>query len=408
MPQFQYSAKEGPNKVVHNVITADSYDSAVKKIMQLGFVPLEVKAATAETIQIKRKTAENPLIFFTRIRLVDLTVLTRQMSDLIEASVPILRTLQLVTNQTQNLRLKKIIEEITNSVRDGLSFSAALSRYPDIFSPLYINMVKTGEVSGKLNVVMNRLADYLEKERETRGKIAASLAYPMLIMGVGVITVFILLTFVIPKLSIMFDEMDQQLPLITILLVNISRLFAKFWWLIVLAVAGVSVYFNRYIHTAMGKDRWDRLLLSMPYLKDFLQTVEVARFSRTLGTLIDNGVPITLALHSVMHTVDNLVFKEEIKKIVEEVTNGRSLKLALKNSRFFPERVVNMISVGEETGQLSKGLNKVADTFEREADQIVKMIVSLLGPIVLVVIVSLIGCVVIALLLPILQMNTIV
>ncbi len=408
MPQFQYSAKEGPHKVVHNLITADSYDSAVKKIMQLGFVPLEVKIATAEAIQIKIKPVENPLIFFTRIRLIDLTVMTRQISDLIEASVPILKTLQLVTNQTQNLRLRKIMTEITNSVKDGSYFSAALSRYPDVFSPLYTNMVKTGEVSGKLNVVMNRLADYLEKERETRGKIAASLAYPILIMGVGVITVFVLLTFVIPKLSIMFEDMDQKLPLMTTLLVNISNLFAKFWWLMFLAVGGGSVYFNRYIHTAIGKDWWDHFLLSVPYLKDFLQTVEVARFSRTLGTLVDNGVPITLALNSVMHTVDNLVFKEEIKKIAEEVTSGRSLKSALKNSRFFPERVVNMISVGEETGQLSRGLNKVADTFEREADHLVKMIVSLLGPVVLVIIVSLIGCVVIALLLPILQMNTIV
>ncbi len=408
MPQFTYTAKEGPYKIIHQVITAENYDAAVKKIIQLGFVPLEVKMGTMESTQPKRKTVGKPLVFLKRIRLVDLTVLTRQMSDLIEASVPILKTLQLVADQTQNLRLKKMVEEIANSVKDGSTFSAALSRYPDVFSPLYINMVKTGEVSGKLNVVLNRLADYLEKERETRGKITASLAYPTLIMAVGIITVFILLTFVIPKLSVMFDDMDQQLPWITILLVSISQLFAKYWWLMVIVIVGISVYFNRYIHTAMGKDRWDRLLLSVPYLKDFLQTVEVARFSRTLGTLVENGVPITLALHSVMHTVDNLVFKEEIKKVSDEVTHGRSLKLALRNSRFFPERVVNMISVGEETGQLSKGLNKVADTFEREADQIVKMIVSLLGPIVLVVIVSLIGCVVIALLLPILQMNTIV
>jgi general secretion pathway protein F len=408
MPQFQYSAKEGPHKIVHNILSAESYDQAVKKIMQLGLVPLEIKIAQQAEVQTRNPIFSSPKAFFARVRLVDLTTLTRQISDLIEASVPILRTLQLVSNQTQNARLKEILEEITVSVRDGLSFSSALSRYPEVFSPLYINMVKTGEVSGKLNLVMNRLADYLEKERETRGKVMASLAYPILIMSVGAITIFVLLTFVIPRLSVMFDDFDQKLPLITILLVNVSGVFAKFGWVMVLVVVGGSFYLNRYIHTSMGKERWDRFLLSVPFLKDFLQTVEVGRFSRTLGTLVENGVPITLALNSVMHTVDNLVFKDEIKKIAEEVTNGRSLRSSLKNSRFFPERVINMISVGEETGQMSKGLNKVAETFERESDQIVKTIISLLGPIVLVIIVSIIGCVVIALLLPILQMNTIV
>ncbi len=408
MPQFQYSAKEGPHKVVHNVLSAESYDQAVKKIMQLGLVPLEITIAQKTEAPPKKSILISPKAFFSRVRLVDLTTLTRQISDLIEASVPILRTLQLVSSQTQNPRLKQILEETTASVRDGLSFSSALSRYPEVFSPLYINMVKTGEVSGKLNLVMNRLADYLEKERETRGKVMASLAYPILIMSVGAVTIFVLLTFVIPRLSVMFEDFDQKLPLITILLVNISGVFAKFWWIMVVVFVGGGLYLNRYIHTTMGKEQWDRFLLSVPFLKDFLQTVEVGRFSRTLGTLVENGVPITLALNSVMHTVDNLVFKEEVKKIADEVTNGRSLRSSLKNSRFFPERVINMISVGEETGQLSKGLNKVAETFEREADQIVKTIVSLLGPIVLVIIVSIIGCVVIALLLPILQMNTIV
>lgn len=409
MPYYQYSAKEGPHKVVHNTLTADSYDQALKKITQLGLVPLDIQLAKEGAVSAVKKTASiSPISFFSRVRLSDLALLTRQISDLIEASVPILRTLQLVSNQTKNPKLRKMIEEITVQVRDGVAFSSALARYPDVFSMLYINMVKTGEVSGKLSAVLNRLADYLEKEKETRGKITASLAYPFLIMIVGIITMFVLLTFVIPKLSVMFEDFDQKLPLITIILVNVSGIFAKFWWVMILAVVLSATYANRYIHTAMGKDRWDRLLLSIPFLKDFLRTVEVGRFCRTFGTLIENGVPITLALNSVMHTVDNLVFKEEVRKISEEVTNGRSLRQTLQSSQFFPEQVINMISVGEETGQLSKGLNKVAETFEREADQIMKTIVSLLGPIVLVVIVSIIGFVVIALLLPILQMNTIV
>jgi general secretion pathway protein F len=410
MPHFQYSAKEGPNKVVTNIIEADNSDQAIKKIIQLGLTPLDIFPASAQTLTASEKKAAPKVAFtfFKAVSLSDLVVFTRQMSDLIEASVPILRTLQLVTNQTQNPRFKKIVEELTASVRDGQSFSSALARYPTIFSSLYINMVKTGEVSGKLNLVMTRLADYLEKQKDTRGKIIASLSYPILIMFVGVLTVFVLLTFVIPKLSVMFEDFDQKLPLPTIILMNVSSFFAHFWWAIIFGFVLTGVYLKRLLQTPLGKERLDTFLLKLPFLGDFFRVIEVAQFTRTLGTLVESGVVITSALNSVYYVVDNTVFKREVKKIADEVTNGRSLKAALRNTTFFPERAVNMISVGEETGELSRGLNKVADIFEREADQVIKTLVSLLGPIVLILIVSVVGCVVIALLLPILQMNTIV
>jgi general secretion pathway protein F len=410
MPHFQYSAKEGPNKVVTNIIEADNSDQALKKIIQLGLTPLDILPASAQTLTATEKKAapKASFTFFKAVSLNDLVIFTRQMSDLIEASVPILRTLQLVTNQTQNPRFKKIVEELTSSVRDGQSFSSALARYPSIFSSLYINMVKTGEVSGKLNLVMTRLADYLEKQKDTRGKIIASLSYPILIMFVGFLTVFVLLTFVIPKLSVMFEDFDQKLPLPTIILMNVSAFFAQFWWAIIFGFILGGVYIKRLLQTPLGKERLDTFLLKLPFLGDFFRIIEVAQFTRTLGTLVESGVVITSALNSVYYVVNNTVFKREVKKIADEVTNGRSLKAALRNTTFFPERAVNMISVGEETGELSRGLNKVADIFERESDQVIKTLVSLLGPIVLILIVSVVGCVVIALLLPILQMNTIV
>ena len=412
MPTFFYTAKKGPSEVVNGVIEADDTNAAVSKVMQLGLTPLDViigeESTSVSSTTSAQHISKSVFSFFKRVRLSDIVMFTRQMSDMTEAAVPLLRSLQIAASQTKHPKLKIIIQRMYERVRDGGSFSSALAMHEELFSQLYVNMVKTGEVSGQLEHVLNRLADYLEKEQETQSKIRSSLAYPFLILVVGVLTVFVLLSFVIPRLSVMFEDLGQTLPLPTIILMSVSGFFAQFWWLILAACAVGGVYVRQWISTERGRIKFDTFKLKLPVFGEFLKVAEVGRFARTLGTLVESGVTITTALNSVWPTIENSVLREEIKNVAYEVANGSSLKASLQQCSFFPEVAVNMISVGEETGRLDRGLHKIADSFERQADQSVKTFISLLGPIVLVVIVAIVGFVVIAMLLPIFQMNLII
>jgi len=409
MPQFSYKAKEGPGKIVDGVIEASNNEGAINEIIRSGLVPLEVVPAELNTgSKTEKSVKKESLRLIRQVSLKDLTVFTRQISDLVDASVPMLRSLQITSSQTRSPHFKQVIDEMHASVKDGSAFSDALARHKQVFSSLFINMVKAGEVSGNLEKVLRRLADYLEKEQETRSKVKSSLAYPMLILVVGIVTVFVLLTFVIPRLSVIFDDLDQALPLPTVILTGISGFFAQYWWFI-LAVVGIgAVYLKKWVNTPGGRKKFDAFKLRIPLLGDFISIVEIGRFSRTLGTLVESGVAITTALNSVWATIENVILMDEVKKISEDVANGTSLKAALKGCTFFPEMAVNMISVGEETGHLERGLYKIADTYEKQADQTVKAMLSLLGPVVLIVIVAIVGFVVIAMLLPIFKMNLLI
>ncbi len=409
MPTFKYRAKEGPEKIVSGVIESKDMDKAVEQIIHLGLTPLDVEAYQEPR---KQSDSSGPAVSgFFRRRAVSLShnaAFTRQMSDLLDASVPMLRALEIVVRQTRDPAVKKIVSQIHDFVKDGSSLSGALGRFPDVFSPFYIHMVRAGELGGRLEKILGRLADSLEKMEEIQGRVRSSLAYPLLVLAVGGITIFILLTFIIPRLSTMFYDLDQALPLPTVVLIGLSSFFARFWWL-VLAVAGIgAAYGGQWAASPAGRARLDRIKLKIPFLGNFITMVEVARFSRTAGTLLESGVTITDALNAVCWTVDNTVFREDIERISQEVQGGSTLRAALGKSRIFPDMVANMISVGEEAGQLERGLYKIADTFERRSDQVVKAMLSLLGPLVLIVIVSFVGFAVIAMLLPILQMNLLI
>lgn len=408
MPQFAYKAKEGPTKIINGVIEADTYDNAVQKILQLRLTPLDVSLEKAQDRPQVLKQGRRSITFFNSVRLSDLVLFTRQMSDLVEAAVPILRALQIVERQTSHPKLKEIVGKMANEVKDGASFSDTLAKHPYVFSNLYVNMIRTGEISGQLDIILKRLADFYEKEWETLNKIKASLAYPALIIAVGVITIFVLLTFVIPRLTVMFEDLNQALPLPTLILVALSGFFAKFWWVIVLGVIAIVPVVRQWFHSPRGRALMDRWKLNAPLIGNFTKVVEVGRLSRTLATLLESGVTITVALRSASETIENSLLKEEIKRVSDDVANGSSLRGALRKTKLFPDMALNMIAVGEESGRLEKGLYKIAEVYEKQSDQTMKAIVSILGPLVLVVIVGLVGFVVMAMLLPIFKMNLVV
>jgi len=408
MPKFNYKAKQGPSKIVDGTIEADREDSAIRKIFELGLTPLDV-TETSSTIETPARTSTTPTFSFRKkVPLSAIVLFTRQMCDLVEAAVPLLRVLQLVGKQTRHPILKKTILDMETFVQDGGNLSDALSQHPMIFAPLYINMVRAGELSGQLALVLHRLAALVEKDQETQIRIRSSLAYPIFILAVGIISIFVLLTFVIPRLTVIFEDFNQELPLPTLILIRTSDFLAHYGWIIVVIMGLIFVYVQRWSQTPIGKMRLATQKLHTPVLGSFIQEVEIGRFARTMGTLIESGVTIIEALKSVGSLLENEVLRREIEKVVGEVVNGASLTTALKDCPYFPEAAVNMIAVGEETGHLERGLYKLADSLERQADATAKTMVSLIGPMVLVLVVSLIGVAVVAMLLPIFKMNLIV
>ncbi|MBF0479693.1 MAG: type II secretion system F family protein [Candidatus Omnitrophica bacterium] len=411
MKQFYYKAKDGMQNVVEGQVSALSREQAIAQLVQKKLAPLLVQDVLERVVvkpQVKKNLLQGWSAFVSRVRTKDVVLFTRQMSDLIGAAVPILRSLQIVEHQTRHEALKECVQGMYEAVRDGAAFSDALSQYKNIFSALYINMVKTGELSGKLELTLERLADHLEKEMEVGQKIRGSLAYPAFILGVGALTVFVLLSFVIPRLTVIFEDMDQALPLPTIILLKVSGFFAAYWWAVLLGIFVGGGYVWQWSRSDHGRVWIDRKKLQLPLLGEFIKQAEMGRFARTLATMLDTGVSITIALKAVARMIDNVILREQIMHISDLVANGASLRNAVAQAKFIPEMAVNMISIGEETGKLEKGLYKVADVYEKQTAETMKTAITLLGPAVLVFIIVIVGFVVIAMLLPIFQMNTMI
>ena len=351
---------------------------------------------------------EGRFLFLKGVGLRDLSNFTRQLSNLLDSGLPILNALGILMEQSENPHLKHTLGLIRDDVKDGVTYSAALTKHPKIFSTLYVNMVASGEVSGSLEDVLRRLSDFLERDEETRSKIRASLAYPGLMAFVGFVTIFILLSFVAPRLTGIFVDLGQMLPLPTRMLIGISSLFARFWLFIIIAIAAMAVAFNRWANTKEGKATFDSLKLKIPLVGSFIQKAEIARLARTLGTLIANGVSIVQALRVCASIIDNNVIKEELIRASKEVVEGAALSKSIKKGKYFPSMVINMIAVGEESGSMERALFKVADAYDSEIDRAIKAITSMLEPGLILFMGLIIGFIVIAMLLPIFQLNLMV
>lgn len=401
MPRFVYKAKTGPKDIIEGIIEAENKDRAVTKLNQLGYFPITLNE---EGIKSERSGGLS-LNFFKKVAQKDVGIFTRRLSDLLDSGLTILRALDVLHNQTENQSLKEIIQDVRNFVRDGGSFSDGLTRHPKVFSNLYISMVKSGEVGGMLDAVLSRLADFAEKEEDVRGKIRASLAYPILLAMLGTVTIFILLTFVIPRLVTMFVDMGQTLPLPTRILITISIFFANYWWLILALIFIIVFLIRRKGKTSQGRYALDIFKLQIPILGDFITKTEIARFSRTLGTLLGNGVPIIQSLEGVSEVVGNEVLRRGVERMRLDIVDGATLSKTMAKTKYFPEFVINMIAVGEEGGELEKSLSKVAEAYERESDKTVKLMTTLLEPIMILVMGSIVGFIVISMLLPIFQIN---
>ena len=404
MPQFVYKAKAGPQETIEGKVEAESQGAAVTKINQMGYFPLFIAKQEAG----ERVGPKKAFLKFRRVGPKDLSVFTRQLSDLLETGSTLFAALRVLKQQTENKELQKVIEELCDDLKEGSKLSQAMSKHPKIFSPLYVSMVRSGEVGEVLEAVLERLSDFLEKEAETRNKIRSALAYPVLMAIVSLATITVLLAFVIPRLAAMFQEMGQILPLPTRILIQSSHLFTSYGWLLGLILVLGLLVIKRQKRTQRVKLKIDKLVLKIPVISKVIKKLEIARFARALGALLGNGVPVLQSLEVVSEIIQNRVIRSYFKEIGNQVAQGKKLGQSLERSPYFPVLVTNMINVGEESNRLDAVLEKVANSYDQEVDRSVKLIVSLLEPAAILIMGSVVGFIVLSMMLPIFKIDIMV
>jgi general secretion pathway protein F len=404
MPVYEYTALDGSGKSVNGIVDADSPVAARQRLRSSGVFPVDVK----ETSSRPRDLRSGPVslsALLKRIKPGEVSVATRQLSILLGAGVPLVASLDALISQITNPLLKKIMAQIKESVNEGNSLAHAISNRPRIFTNVYVNMVRAGEASGSLDVVLDRLADLGEHEQALRGRFKAALAYPVFMFFVGTLVLFFLITFVVPNITQIFREMHQTLPIPTVVLIDVSNFLKSFWWLILLLTVSGIVIIRQLKNTPKGRYVWDEVKLRVPILGPINNKIAVARFGRTLGSLLNSGVPLISALQIVRNIVDNVMIADVIDNTVDEIQAGKSLASPLAQSQWFPPIVVQMISVGEQSGELEAMLSKIADTYDRDVESQIMAMTSMLEPVMILVMGLIVGFIVVSILLPIFEMN---
>ena len=399
MPNYIYKAKDGPGKTVQRELVAESKASAIARIEAMGLIPISVRPKGRGHAAQSRPSQRG-------IRRSEISVLTRQLGSMIRSGVPILRALNTIEDQTENRRLQAVIGDLEASIRDGSMLSDGMRRYPKLFPELYVNMVESGESGGVLDTMLFRLAESREVEEENRRKVQAAMAYPTLVAVVGSATVFVLLSFFMPRVMALFEGYDD-LPLATRILLGTSEFFSTYWYWMVLGVGMVVVVIQRLAALDRGRTLVDGLKLGMPLLGKFLRDVDLARFARTFALLIDSGVSIDRVLTLSENAIHNAVLRREIETVRDRtMQHGMTLSAGLKATTHFPPFVGNMLAVGEETGRIDDALNEVARFYEGSVERQSRMVTSLIEPVLLLVVGALVGFIVFAMLLPIFEIGS--
>ena len=338
----------------------------------------------------------------------DVAVMTRQLATLVRAGVPLVESIAALTEQVENEQLVRVLTTVRENLNEGTSFAKSLEAHPKIFPSLYVNMVAAGEASGTLEAVLERLSDFMEGQARLRGKVAAALAYPILMAVIGSGLVGVLMVAVVPKVTSVFDSLGQALPWYTRLLIFVSETVSSFWWLLI-GLLGLTIYgFRRWKRTPKGKMRWDSFRLRAPLFGRLTLLVAVARFSRTLSTLLASGVQLLTAMEIGRHVLENARLEEVVGDAIGSIRGGESIAEPLKRSKAFPPMVTHMIAVGEKSGQLESMLENVSRAYEADVETRVTALTSLLEPIMIVLLGGVVGFIAMAILMPLIQMNQLI
>ncbi|MDR7532780.1 MAG: type II secretion system F family protein [Armatimonadota bacterium] len=402
MAVFRYSAKDNTGRLITGVIEADNDAVVIDRLRDMGFFITNLERT------VERRDLLESLQSLFGIGLKDLAIFSRQFSTMVNSGLSLVRTLSILEQQTTNKRLRQIITQVRQDVEAGRPLSDALGRHPQAFSSLYVNMVKAGETGGVLDEVLERLANYLEKEQALRSKIRSAMVYPALLTVAALGGLFFMTIVILPQFETLFRELGGSgaLPLPTQIAMGVSYVLRRFWYVFFAGLAAMVYVLRRYLKTPSGRARYDRLKLKAPVLGELNRKIVIARFTRTLGTLIASGVPIMQSLEVVAKAIDNVVIGEAVDAVRSSIREGQSIAIPLQFSGIFPPMVVQMTRVGEETGALEQMLQKVADFYDVEVEATVQSLTSLLEPILIIFMGVVVGAMVISLYLPIFNLAT--
>lgn len=408
MAVYEYNALDSKGKRVKGIIDAESTMSARHRLRATDIFPIEIREILSKTTD-KSSSGRSFRPFFKRVSLADISLMTRQLSTLVGAGIPLVSSLTAIASQISNTNLQKIVAHVKEEVNEGKGLADSLQRYTKIFPSFYINMVRAGEASGALDVVLERLAAFSERQQALQGRIRAALAYPCFMFAIGALVLFFLTTFIVPRITTIFTEMHQTLPGITVFLIVVSEFLKSSWWILLLLII-VTFLFLRHLfrRTVAGAYFRDRIKITVPVIGTLLQKIAIARFTRTLGTLLTSGVPMLSSLAIAKNIVNNRLFADAIEEASQAVEQGQSLSSSLGRSEYFPPLVIQMVSVGEQSGTLEDMLFKIADSYEMEVESRITMLTSLLEPVMILVMGLVVGLIVVSILLPIFEMNQLI
>jgi general secretion pathway protein F len=407
MPVFEYTALDAKGKTTSGIIDAEGALAARQKLRTSGIFPVTIKE-TLEAAPKKETRSLNLTKRFSRVKPVEVAMMTRQLATLIGAGFPLVSALDALIPQTKTHGFKRILAQIKDLIVEGNSFAQALSKYPATFSSLYVNMVRAGETSGTLEIVLDRLADITEKQQALMNRIQTALAYPVFMLIFGTIVLFILLIYIVPSFTSIFADMNQVLPTPTRILIFLGEFFKSYWWGIFVIIAAIWFLFNRTKKTEKGRYWIDKTILSLPLTGNLSGKLAVARFARTLGSLLENGVSMLVALDIVKNIAGNILISEAVETAAIEVGKGQGLGAALSSRGIFPQLSIQMIQVGEQSGELETMLTKISDVFENEVETSIMRLTSYLEPVMILVMGLCVLFIVLSICLPIFEMNQLI
>jgi general secretion pathway protein F len=407
MPVFEYKALTAKGRATSGIIDAESAVSARRKLRDTGNFPTDIRKVSEKNLLSQNKSLLRFQIF-SRIKPSEIAMMTRQLATLLSAGFPLVHAIQVLIPQTRSHAFQKILSKIKDAIEEGSGFADALKLYPGIFSGVYINMVRAGESSGTLDIVLERLADIGEKQQALTHRLRSALAYPVLMAIIGALVLFLLLTFIVPSITAIFEDMNQVLPAPTRFLITSSEFLKSWWWGMILFVIGGFAAFRIIRKTKRGIFWFDQFLLTAPLMGPLIRKLAIARFARTLASLLENGVPMLSGLKIVQNIVGNSLLSDSIRSAAKEVERGNDLGAVLASHKTFSGLATQMIQVGEQSGKLELMLNKIADVYENEAETAIVGMTSLLEPLIILVMGVVVGFIVLSICLPIFEMNQLV
>lgn len=377
MPQYTYKARDKNGALHEGVMEARGREAVADQLANQGFIPVDIKEQAQPILRADLFAG------FTRIKAQDLIILSRQLATLLSAGVPFIQTLTTLEKQTENPRLRDAITQVRKDIETGMTFSDALAKHPKIFSKMYVSMIRAGETAGILDQILNRLALLAEHDAETHARVKAAVRYPLIVVVAISIAFTFLVSFVIPKFAAIFAGFKTELPLPTRILIGINHIVQNYWYLILLGIGGLIWGGVWYIRTPQGRWQWDRLKLKLPIFGILFRKVALSRFARVFSALQKSGLSMMLTLDIAAEIVGNVVIARAVEEMRESLRAGKGIVLPMESSKLFPPLVVQMVAVGEETGQLDVMLNKVSDYYDMDVEYALKNLSTMIEPILL-------------------------